>query len=228
MRYLVRAMVTAFNGSNDRAVGAISSLLEGAPSVYVPDGAHITGGRADAFVCIDWAEHERRQQTGLKAITQLWHLDLLMNLPLDEPVAVESLSSDERWCLDRIPRGAIECDGRWAIRRCKPAAAIAAVVVWGKELGPLLKRADPFTQVAQRMVVLDHVPHNFDQIAWQASFLGTGVWAATDNEVTELIPADPVRHRYYKPARWKVNEYAYRAWLTDQRKPAPASQGCPA
>ncbi|SKF51121.1 Uncharacterised protein [Mycobacteroides abscessus subsp. abscessus] len=206
----------------------MGSLLEGEPSVYVPDGARITGGRGDAFVQIDWAEHERRKRTGLTAITQLWYLDLLMNLPLDEPVDTASLTRDEQWCLDRVPAGAIEHDGRWAVRRCKPVCTITAIVLWGSELKPLLKRAAPFGRVAPRLLVLDRVPQDFDQIAWQARYYGTGVWAASGSDVLELVAAEPVRPRYYKPARWKVNEYAYRAWLMALKTPAPASQDCPA
>ncbi|WP_147377946.1 hypothetical protein [Mycobacteroides abscessus] len=212
----------------DRAIDAMSSLLEGAPTVFVPDGARISGGRGDAFVRIDWAEHERRQQAGLEAITQLWHLDLLMNLPPGEPVAADSLTADEQWCLERIPAGAIERDGRWAIRRCQPVTTVAAVVVWGTQLQKLLKSAAPFARVAQRMVVLDAMPSQFDQIAWEARYHGTGVWVATDSEASELIAPEPVRPRYYTPARWRVNEYAYRAWLTTQRQPVPASLGYPA
>ncbi|WP_079623853.1 hypothetical protein [Mycobacteroides abscessus] len=208
-----------------RVVGAMSSLLEGEPSIYVPDGARITGGRGDAFVRIDWAEHDRRQQTRLKAITQLWHLDMLMNLPLDEPVAADSLTSDEQWCLDRVPAGAVERHGRWAIRRCKPVTTITAVVLWGSHLQTLLKGVAPFARVAQRMLVLDHVPEKFDQIAWEARYQGVGVWVTTDTEVSELIAPEPVRPRYYTPARWKANEYAYRAWLTMQKQPEHASQG---
>lgn len=215
-----------------RAIDAMSSLLEGAPSVYVPGGARITGGRADAFVRIDWAEHQRRQRAGLhgaglKAMTQLWVLDLLMNLPLGEPVAAESLSSDEQWVLARMPAGALDRDGRWVIRRCRPVAEITAVVVWGRHLPAVLRQTEPFTRVAQRMAVLDRVPADFDDIAWQARYHGTGVWAATGEAVTELVAAEPVRHRYYKPARWKANEYAYRAWLTAAApEPVHSSQGC--
>ncbi|SKU61507.1 hypothetical protein [Mycobacteroides abscessus] len=204
-----------------RAISAMGSLLDGTP-VYVPRGAQITNGRGDAFVHIDWTEHQRRQQVGLKAITQLWHLDLLMNLPLDQPVDAGSLTADEKWCLERIPAGAIERDGNWAIRRCKPVISIAAVIGWGPQLQKLLRSVAPFARVAQRMVVLDRIPTNFDEISWEASYDGVGVWLATDNESTELISPEPVRPRYYTPARWKANEHAYRAWLAT-RNQAPTA-----
>lgn len=203
----------------------MSVLLEGEPSVYVPDGARITGGRADAFVRIDRAEHERRCDTKLKAVTQLWHLDMLMNLPLDEPVAVSSLTGDERWCLDHMPAGAIERDGSWAIRRCKPVATITAVVLWGAELRQLLTRLAPFARVAPRMIVLDHVPKDLDQVAWEACYEGAGVWVATATEATELIVPAAQRPRSCTPGRWKANEYAYKAWLTMQKQSAHASPG---
>jgi hypothetical protein len=207
----------------DQVIGAMSSLLDGAPAVYVSKGAQITGGRGDAFVRVDVGEHERRQSCGLGAITQLWMLDVLMNLPLGEPVSISGLDSSEQWTLDRLPGGAVQREGRWVIRLCRPVTEIAAVVVRGQRLQPLLKQAAPFTRVAQRMVVLDSVPENFDEVAWEACYQGTGVWSATSAGVTEHVAAEPVQHRYYTAARWRVNERAYRAWLRNQPAPVPSS-----
>lgn len=209
-------------------LGAMASLLGGDPAVYVAEAARITGGRADAFVRIDAGEHARRCAGGLGAITQMWMLDVLMNLPLDQPVRVADLDADERWALDRIPAAAVRRDGAWVTRLCRPVAEIAAVVVWGRRLQPLLKRTAPFTRVAPRMIVLDQVPADFDEIAWQACFQGTGVWSVADGRAVELVVAEPVRHRYYTPGRWQVNESAYRAWFRAQPTPAPSSPEDPA
>ena len=207
-----------------QTIGAMASLLEGGPSVYVAKGAQISGGRGDAFVRIDPDEHTRRQHCGLGAITQLWMLDVLMNLPFGERVSVTSLDSSEQWALDRVPVGTVERDGRWVIRLCRPVTEITAVVFWGQRLQTLLKRAAPFTRVAQRMVVLDSMPPNFDEIVWEASYQGTGVWSACTSGATELVAAEPVRHRYFTAARWHVYECAYRAWLNAPRVPAQSNQ----
>lgn len=205
----------------------MSILLDGDPAAYVCDGARITGGRGDAFVRIDEAEHQRRRQTGLGAITQLWMLDALMNLPLGQPVSVDGLTESEQWVLDRLPAGAAQRDGRWITRVCRPVSEIAAVVMWSPQWQGVLSRIAPFTRVAQRMIVLEQVPSDFEQLAWQARYQGTGVWAATANGATELVRAEPVQHRYFKPARWQVYESAYRAWLMTQPGPAPSSPDDP-
>lgn len=209
-------------------IGAMGSLIGGDPSVYVAEAARITGGRGDAFVRIDADERERRCASGLGAITQMWMLDVLMNLPLDQPVRVADLDAGEQWALDRIPAAAVRRDGAWVTRLCRPVTEIAAVVVWGRRLEPLLKRTAPFTRVAQRMIVLDQMPADFDQIAWQACFQGTGVWSWTADGAIELVVAEPVWHRYYTPGRWQVNESAYHAWLRAQPTPAQSSQAYPA
>lgn len=149
-----------------------------------------------------------------------------MDLPLGEPVSIESLSDSEKWALDRVPRGAVDRDGRWVIRVCRPVSEVAAVVAWGQRLEPLLKQIAPFTRVAQRMVVLDRVPVGFEEVAWQARYEGVGVWTANGNGVSELVAAEPVRPRRYPPARWHVNEYAYRSWLTAQLALASSNRGC--
>ncbi|WP_052619111.1 hypothetical protein [Mycobacteroides abscessus] len=198
-------------------IDAMGVLLEGAPAVFVPDAARISGGRADAFVRIDAAEHERRCQVRLEAVTPLWKLDLMLNLPFGEPVAVQSLNSDELWTLERMPKGTVQRGEGTVTRVCRPVAEVAAVVARGVSLPKLLAQVAPFKRVAQRMLVLDAVPGDFDEIGWQAKFHGVGVWALTGSEAVELIAADPFKFRYYTGARWRVSEYAYRAWLDAQR-----------
>lgn len=198
-------------------IDAMGVLLEGAPAVFVPNAARITGGRADAFVRIDAAEHERRRQEKLKAVTPLWKLDLMLNLPFGEPVAVQSLDSDERWTLERMPKGTVQRGEGTVTRVCRPVAEVAAVVASGASLPKLLAQVAPFKRAAQRMVALDAIPDDFDEIGWQAKFHGVGVWALTGSEAVELIAADTFKLRYYTGARWRVSEYAYRAWLDAQR-----------
>lgn len=209
-------------------ISAMGVLLEGGASTFVIDGARISGGRGDAFVRVDEDEYQRRQASGQPALTQLWMLDVLMNLPLHLPVRTSDLSSDEQWVLDRVPAGALCRDGHWVTRLCRPVADISAVVFWGQRLQLLLKKAAPFTRVAAQMVVLDAEPPNFADIAWQASFQGTGVWCNSSTGGTELVAAQPVRHTYYTAARWHVNEHAYRAWMATTRAPGPSNPACPA
>lgn len=51
------------------------------------------GGGADALIWLSRAEHERRQQTGLRAIPDLRLLNTLMNLPLGIPGPLSDLSA---------------------------------------------------------------------------------------------------------------------------------------
>lgn len=207
-----------------RVIDAMQVLLDGdGPSFFVAGGARISGGRGDALIRIDVAEHARRQRCGSGAITELWQLDVLMNLPYGQPVPISALDDAERWALDRMPDGAVRREHDWVVRTCAPVAQIVAVVVWGRQLETLLKRVAPFTSVAPCAVVLDPVPRNFDVIAWQASFQGTGVWTASEVGAREHLPAGPVRIRHRTAARWHIEEYAYAQWVTTQRALAPSS-----
>jgi hypothetical protein len=197
----------------ERVVGAMSTLIEGEPASYVPSAGRITGGRADAFVRVDAVEDARRQACGMGAVPDLAVLNLLMNLPFDQPVDTSSLTESEAWALQRTPAGAVIRDGRWVIGVSRPVAEVVAVVAWGRKLDALLNRVAAFGRLATRMVVLERIPPDFDETCWQASYLGTGVWAHEGNRARELVRAETVRPRYYKPSRWRFTEYAYRAWL---------------
>jgi hypothetical protein len=209
----------------ERVIGAMSALIEGEPATYVASAGRITGGRADAFVRIDEAEHARRQACGMGAVPDLAVLNLLMDLPLGQPVDASSLTVSETWALQRTPVGAVMRDGRWVVRVGRPVADVVAVVAWGRKFNTLLNRVAPFSRLAARMVVLERVPADFDEIGWQARYLGTGVWTYTGGRASELIRADPVRPQYYKPARWRFTEYAYRAWLVSSAAMRATTRG---
>lgn len=199
----------------ETAIDAMAPVVDGEPSVYVPGGARmLTQGRADAFIRIDPAEHARRQSAGMTAVTQLWMASTLMNLPLGEAIPLDSLARDEQWAIDRLPRGAIARDATTVTRLCRPVSTIATVVLWHDHLPTALTRLAPFHRVATRILVMTAIPTDFDQIAWQASYQGVGVWTLTARGAAEVIPAEPYTPRYYRPARWVITDYAYRTWLT--------------
>ncbi|CPT91622.1 Uncharacterised protein [Mycobacteroides abscessus] len=207
--------------AHGRVINAIGSLFDGDPCDYVTGGARITGGRADAFIRVDSNEHRRRQALGLGAVPHLGVLDLLMDLPLGEPIRIGSLNESERWALDRVPPGVVALEGQWVTRVCRPVADVVAAVMWGGRLESLLRRISVFSAACQRIVVLDRMPRRLEDIAWQAQLSGTGVWVRSHDDVIELIRPEPVALRYFKAARWRFGEYGYRAWLTAKPLPMP-------
>ena len=195
------------------AVLAIGELLPSGNWGLVPDGARLCGQRADAFVRIDPEEHTRRAAAGLGAITHLGALDAMMNCPLQQRIPIAELSESELWALRRVPRGGVEWHERWVMRQCRPVAEVAAVVAWGSQLIPMVKRLGVFGAACSRVAVLDRLPKDFDAVAWRATVSGTGVWLSDRNGAVELIAAEPKVPRYFKAARWRFQEYAYQGWL---------------
>lgn len=170
----------------------------------------MSGVCADALVAVRAAEHARRVRVGLGAVTDLGLLDLLMDLPVGAPVAVNPQVVS---VLTRLP-GMVEVSDRAATRVVDQPAVVHAAVVSGPGWRPLLRRASAFEGVCQRIVLLDAPARGLASRLWEADVLGVGVWRRTaSGEIEEMLAPAAFVPSFIKPARWRFQEYAYAAYL---------------
>lgn len=182
----------------------------------VADAARIHDAHADAVLTIDPAEHTRRRDCGLGAVTDRSLLHALMCLPLGEPVPVADLGRVTADLLAVAPPGVLDHLDRPArLRRCyTPAAHVDLIVVRAPTWHHARRRADLFHSFATRVVLLSRRPRRAEDVAWEADLIGAGLWVpAADGSIEELVAPAEHRPRYLKPGRWLFAEHAYAAWL---------------
>lgn len=191
----------------------------------VAGGARAAGTVADALVTWDQAEQARRHQASLGAVTSLWLLDSVMNLPLGAPIRVSDLSETTWDDLRRAPAGVVEIEGAWVTRLLTPPLTVVAAAVGGNGWRRPLQRIGRFTPFAQRLLILDTAPA--PRLIWEAQAAGVGVWVVENSYLVEVCRPEPFKRRYWKPAGWRFAECAYAAWLS-ARHPSelsPSSEG---
>lgn len=176
----------------------------------VPRGAIAAGGVGDALVVVDEVERRRRREAGIADVASLVTLDLLMNLPWRAPVPRSDLDPDAVACLDRLPEGVVQRDGRWVVRLLTPPLTVVAVMVHGHGWRDSLRRAAVFAPFAQRIAVIrcPTAPRRAS-VAIESQVSGVGLWVSSAGSVVEEVPPEPFRRRYAKPAGWRFAERAY-------------------
>lgn len=181
----------------------------------VRGAARVSGGRADAVVVVDAAEHTRRTAAGLGAVPDYSTLYALMCLPADAPVPVADLGDVTHRLLGKAPAGCVDwLDTTHVQRRYVPAASAPLVVVRSATWRPALRRAAVFEPFATRVVLLTRTPRRVADIAWEADVDGTGLWIAhPDGDVEEIVAPAPWVEHYVNAAGWRFAEHAYAAWL---------------
>lgn len=158
---------------------------------------------------LDPAEHRRRQEVGLAAITDLVALDTLLSLPVGLPVSLP----DARVGMARIPRGCVDSTFDDALtpivtRMVIPALTPVAVVVLARgRLSGKLERAGRFAPYCMRSVLVSDEPTPM-QLS-EASFYGIGVLLRTGSERRTLLEPEPFTGGYSTPASWAFAEQAY-------------------
>lgn len=194
-------------------------------SIWSREARGLPGTVGDALVMWDHTEQNRRRQAGLGAVTSLWLLDAVMNLPLGTPIRSSDLSETTWEDLRGAPAGVVEIEGAWITRLLTPPSTVIAAAVRGKGWRHPLQRAGQFTPFAQRLLILDTVPA--PQLMWEAAVAGVGAWVIEDGHFVEACAPEPFKRRYWKPAGWRFAERAYAAWLSTRRlsESSPASEG---
>lgn len=182
-------------------------------TMFVPQAATVIGGRGDAFVTVDPVEHQRRQDAGVGAVTDLATLVVLLNLPLGSLIPWHALGHREVRRLRPI-RGAVTNDGDGVCRLLAPVATVSLVVVSRSRWREGLIAAAAFAPFASRVLLLPRAPRReLTAKLCEADFYGVGVWVGTVDEHDVLLPPEPWRRRYFRAAGWRFTERAYAAYL---------------
>lgn len=192
------------------------AVVSGSVSV-IAGGALAVGVLGDAVVAHNHVEQARRRQAGLGAVTSLWLLDAVMNLPPDVPVRVADLSEGTWASLRSAPDGVVAVDGGWVTRLLSPPLTVVAAVVRGTGWRRPLQRVGRFTPFAQRLLLLERTPPA--RMLWEADIAGVGVWTFLGDQFIEIFPPEPFVRRYWKPAGWRFAERAYAASLRPNHLP---------
>ncbi|MQA88068.1 MAG: hypothetical protein GEV03_26485 [Streptosporangiales bacterium] len=180
---------------------------------FVPGAARVAGGTGDALIEVNEEEHRRRAAIGLGAVTALGMLDRLLGLPLGEWVRWDDIHPDVARRFRTAPAGAVDLSSRGVRRMMAPAATVPVVLVRSSSWRCGLRTASAFEPFAQRVLLLGGPRRDLARVAWEADFLGVGVWLQTDSGVEEVLAPAPWRQRYVKAAGWRFKERAYRGWL---------------
>lgn len=184
-------------------------------------GARASGARADALVVLDDQELTRRAEHGPLAVTSLPVLDALMNLPWQQPVRVDDLTTRSRRLLETAPHGAVEHEAGWVTRLLTPPLTVIATVIAGSAWQTAISRARHFGPFSQQIILLPSLPRRRDDVLWEAAVSGVGVWVG-DSVATaaEVAPPQPFVRQYFKPATWRFAERALLSvWATATDRP---------
>lgn len=193
---------------------AVSALLALPPSVgqlAVP----VSGAKDTVLhVGLDPVEHERRQLAGLGGIANWSVLDLLMELPVGEPIPIGALAWDHRPLLRRLPAGVAEVTQthvtRLAVRSCRVHRAVIA----GPATRRNLDRTSRFAPFCARTLLIPKSPRRADFLT-EADFYGIGVAVEHQDGGHEvLVPERPWVPKRHTVAGWRFAEKAYQRALT--------------
>ncbi|WP_415942091.1 hypothetical protein [Streptomyces sp. 067-1] len=186
-----------------------------APGTLFPQGATIgvlNMFGIDAVVAYSENEDEieRRARVCTQELTNPRALDLLMNLPLGEPVPVPTLSDTEQRVLRRLPAGTVTRHDNVVVREATHPIQVDLAVVPGKGWASAKEKAEWFTPFCARAVLIDRPLRRRDDAVMEAEFYGIGLLVATSNDAEVVVPPRPFVRRRYTVAAWKFVEEAYK------------------
>ncbi|MFD8736582.1 hypothetical protein ACFV06_16945 [Streptomyces sp. NPDC059618] len=157
----------------------------------------------------DECEVRRRAHVGTPHLKGRRVFDLLMNLPLGEPVPVASLSSVEQQALRRIPKGVLTRHQDCVVRAAAQPIRVDLAVVPGKSWIQAKEKAEWFTPFCARAVLLDRPVRRRDDAVLEAEFYGIGLLIAAGADVEVVVPPRPFARRRHTAAAWQFAEESF-------------------
>lgn len=186
----------------------------------IDDAALTATATAAAQVDLDHGEHDRRRAAGLRALTSMRELDVLLQLPHGHPVPMRSLSEHAAQVVSRLPAGAVTFDSarRCVTRLAVPPLQVVTVAVLAGGPSTLswraaLRQACQFAPYAARVVLVDAEPASVAARSWEADVAGVGLWARHNGLTHELVAPTPFVVQRFTAAGWRFRERAYQSWL---------------
>ncbi|MFD7550441.1 hypothetical protein ACFV0R_26790 [Streptomyces sp. NPDC059578] len=199
-------MVTSAGPSAGTSVRAASADLLDPAALSV--SLQLLGSPALLFYRPDQEECARRARVSAARLDRLEVLQTLLELPVDEPVALAPLPAHLRAAVRRLPAGAAELDQRAVTRRAVRPLVIDLAVVRASAAGWRggLERAGRFAPFCRRALLLERTPPVAEEMLMEAAFYGIGILVADGERVNMLLeprPHAPLRHT---PAAWCFTE----------------------
>jgi len=162
---------------------------------------------------VDLHEHERRQATGLGAVTSERLLDVLMSLPMGMAVPVDSVDESSRRVLGRAPAAVVdEVDGEF-VRLVRRPIAVESVLMTGGTWRAAQAAISCFAAHCQRTVRLPVVDVD-PLLRAEAEHLGVGI-ASIHGDL--LVAPRPFVARRFTSYGWWFTERLYEQWLVSRR-----------
>ncbi|MDE0493985.1 MAG: hypothetical protein OXH54_08620 [Acidimicrobiaceae bacterium] len=179
------------------------------------DGSEMLG--AIEICC---AEHERRTQSDIGAITSTALLHGLWLLPPHTPTPVGMLPDIKVQRLRAAPHTAVETAAGFE-RTYSPPGVLRSVTFRGRRVERAVARAARFTPIVQRYVLVDE---SQQPVAWPTECVarewGVGIVALRRGNSPEvLVPASPVETGIPSVYRWWIAELAYERYLYESTQP---------
>ncbi|MFE9970251.1 hypothetical protein ACFYRD_05685 [Streptomyces hirsutus] len=202
-------MAIAAREPMDAVVGAL------APGDLVPREAKLGvvesfGVEAVVAYRFETRERERRASVGMPPLTRPDSLNLLMALPLGEPVPTRSLSEKEQRALKSLPKGAVVRRGGAITRQAVQPVQVDMVFVPGRSWESAMERAERFTPFAARTVLVDGALRRESDAVMRAGFYGIGLLAVRGEGVEVVVPPRPFVRSRHTVAGWKFLEDVHR------------------
>lgn len=153
------------------------------------------------------AEIERRQAAGLDSVTNIGHLDLMMELPHGLPVIPDR---GDRRTLCRLPKGCIDITADGFIRQLVKPLDVRLAIVTARQWKPGLVRAGRFAPFCTRVLAFAGKPGGLTERAFEADYWGIGIVINTAKDPELVVTPEPFVARRHTPAGWAFAEDIYR------------------
>ncbi|SNT64137.1 hypothetical protein SAMN05216276_11119 [Streptosporangium subroseum] len=167
---------------------------------------NILGSQTLIAYRVDERERRRRACARAEALLRPEVLELLMSLPLEEPVAVSSLNPAERRTLAKIPLGAVSRHGEAVVRRAVQPIRVDLAVVPGRGWESALERAGRFAPFCARAILVEGPLRRPQEAMVQTDFYGIGLLLARKGAVEVVVPPRPFVRKRFTAASWQFTE----------------------
>lgn len=163
-------------------------------------------------VAVDCVEVRRRMRTGIagRRLAGIAALRMLLELPEDAVVGIDTVNPSGRAVLDRVV-GGLEYPGPGLVRRvARPAARARLVSIPVNRWREGMRVAGRFAPYCARSLLLDRLPADLETLCLEASYWGVGVAVREVGETErEIVPPTSLMPACYTAAAWSFDEDLY-------------------
>lgn len=161
------------------------------------------------------AEHARRCDYGIEALTDRGLVTALWEVPRDEVADPATIPS---WAIQRLNKagGSLVKEGPGGVRRqVGPPATVTGVLASGRVLSRLLVRVGQLSAIAPMAVILHGEVEPTDAALLDAALYGVGVITKVRGQREVLLFPEPVEEDD-GPFPWWISELAYRELIRER------------